>query len=52
MISDDESPFIIFGAPDIHSEEIDEVVATLKATLGHGNVRVRDSRGKGRALRA
>ena len=31
MTSDDESPFIIFGAPDIHSDEIDEVVATLKS---------------------
>ena len=29
MTSEDKSPFIIFGAPDIHDEEIDEVVATL-----------------------
>lgn len=31
MTFDDESPFIVFGAPDIHGEEIDEVVATLNS---------------------
>ena len=31
MTSDDESPFIVFGSPDIHSDEIDEVVATLRS---------------------
>ena len=31
MTSSDESPFIVFGAPDIHSDEIDEVVATLES---------------------
>jgi dTDP-4-amino-4,6-dideoxygalactose transaminase len=31
MTSDEDSPFIIFGAPDIHGEEIDEVVATLRS---------------------
>ncbi|MBJ18185.1 MAG: UDP-4-amino-4,6-dideoxy-N-acetyl-beta-L-altrosamine transaminase [Deltaproteobacteria bacterium] len=30
MASEDQ-PFIIFGAPDIHEEEIDEVVATLRS---------------------
>jgi len=29
MTSENKPPFIIFGAPDIHDEEIDEVVATL-----------------------
>jgi len=29
MTAANKSPFIIFGAPDIHDEEIDEVVATL-----------------------
>ncbi len=29
MTSESKLPFIIFGAPDIHDEEIDEVVATL-----------------------
>ena len=31
MTSDDDSPFILFGAPDIQREEIDEVVATLNS---------------------
>ncbi len=31
MTSEDTSPFILFGAPDIHDEEIDEVVATLQS---------------------
>jgi dTDP-4-amino-4,6-dideoxygalactose transaminase len=29
MTTENKLPFIIFGAPDIHDEEIDEVVATL-----------------------
>ncbi|MCH8059508.1 MAG: DegT/DnrJ/EryC1/StrS family aminotransferase [Proteobacteria bacterium] len=29
MVSDKDTPFIVFGAPDIHNEEIDEIVATL-----------------------
>ena len=33
MKSDRDQPFIVFGAPDIGSDEIDEVVATLKYTL-------------------
>jgi dTDP-4-amino-4,6-dideoxygalactose transaminase len=37
MTSEDNSPFIIFGAPDIHDEEIEEVVATLHSGwLGTG----------------
>jgi len=31
MTPDDDSPFIVFGAPDIHGDEIDEVVATLRS---------------------
>ncbi|MDH3372278.1 MAG: DegT/DnrJ/EryC1/StrS family aminotransferase [Gammaproteobacteria bacterium] len=31
MAADHESPFIIFGAPDIHNDEIDEVLATLQS---------------------
>ncbi len=31
MSSDQDSPFIVFGAPDIGSAEIDEVVATLES---------------------
>lgn len=31
MASDKESPFIVFGAPDIRQSEIDEVVATLES---------------------
>ena len=31
MTSDQESPFIVFGAPDIHDDEIDEVEATLRS---------------------
>ena len=37
MTSEETSPFIIFGAPDIHDEEIEEVVATLHSGwLGTG----------------
>ena len=37
MTSEETSPFIIFGAPDIHDEEIEEVVATLRSGwLGTG----------------
>jgi dTDP-4-amino-4,6-dideoxygalactose transaminase len=37
MAAEDKSPFIIFGAPDIHDEEIEEVVATLHSGwLGTG----------------
>ncbi|HSG98194.1 MAG TPA: aminotransferase class I/II-fold pyridoxal phosphate-dependent enzyme, partial [Woeseiaceae bacterium] len=31
MSNDQDSPFIVFGAPDIGSAEIDEVVATLES---------------------
>jgi len=31
MMSDEDRPFITFGAPDIHSDEIDEIVATLES---------------------
>lgn len=31
MTTDEDPPFITFGAPDIHSEEIDEIVATLES---------------------
>lgn len=37
MSDNDSNPFIIFGSPDIHDAEIDEVVATLKSGwLGTG----------------
>ena len=37
MAADEDSPFIVFGAPDIQAEEIDEVVATLRSGwLGTG----------------
>ena len=31
MATDQDAPFIVFGAPDIRSEEIDEIVATLES---------------------
>ena len=31
MSSDKDKPFIVFGAPDIGSAEIEEVVATLES---------------------
>ena len=31
MDSKKESPFIVFGAPDIGSDEIDEIIATLES---------------------
>ena len=31
MTSEEDRPFITFGAPDIRSEEIDEIVATLES---------------------
>ena len=31
MTSDDARPFIVFGAPDIHDDEIEEIVATLRS---------------------
>jgi len=37
MATDQDTPFIVFGAPDIRSDEIDEVVATLESGwLGTG----------------
>jgi hypothetical protein len=31
MATDQDAPFIVFGAPDIRSDEIDEIVATLES---------------------
>src|SRR5210317_33199 len=31
MATDQDKPFIVFGAPDIRSDEIDEIVATLES---------------------
>jgi len=31
MATEQDAPFIVFGAPDIRSDEIDEIVATLES---------------------